>query len=161
MHIRSIGVAINCSFCNIFRVISIPFEYFSQGLSCTQVCTTTMILKSDQSATIPADGYISNTPRYAWPFMNCPRIENSQSSFVVGDRLISSQDSRDAKLSKTKLGKPALILLPEGRIVLAGSVPFVAMTAPGWHWGKVRDGKRSAGMPRWTSLRRPIRSTPG
>src|SRR6059058_1011630 len=62
MHIRSIGVAINCSFCSIFRVISIPFEYFSQGLSCTQVCTTTMILKSDQSATIPADGYISNTP---------------------------------------------------------------------------------------------------
>src|SRR5437660_12130119 len=82
MHIRSIGVAINCSFCRIFRVISIPFEYFSQGLSCTQVCTTAMILKSDQGATIPVDGYISNTPRYAWPFMNCPRIENSQSSHI-------------------------------------------------------------------------------
>src|SRR6266700_5652898 len=82
MHIRSIGVAINCSFCSIFRVISISFEYFSQGLSCTQVCTTAMILKSDQGATIPVDGYISNTPRYACPFMNCPRIENSQSSHI-------------------------------------------------------------------------------
>ena len=93
MHIRSIGVAINCSFCRIFRVISIPFEYFSQGLSCTQVCTTTMILKSDQSATIPADGYISNTPRYAWPFMNCPRIENSQSSHIrtTGGSIIMCQ----------------------------------------------------------------------
>src|SRR5437588_12490898 len=82
MHIRSIGVAINCSFCTIFRVIAISFEYFSQGLSCTQVCTTAMVLKSDQGATIPADGDISNTPRYTRPFMNCPRVENSQSSHV-------------------------------------------------------------------------------
>src|SRR5437763_15040565 len=86
MHIRSIGVAINCSFCSIFRVISISFEYFSQGLSCPQVCTTAMILKSDQGATIRVDGYLSNTPRYAWPFMNCPRIENSQSAHLGATR---------------------------------------------------------------------------
>src|SRR6266704_6112346 len=103
MHICAKGVAVHCSFCVIFGIVSMTFEHFSQRFCSTKIRTTTMIFKANQGITVPIDRYISRASRLLSSLMNSPCIEYSKSphirpiswSIVMCQQLVTTTHCQD------------------------------------------------------------------